>query len=387
MFDFAIIGSGAAGATLAKELSTDAKVAVLEKGEHYPKYVIEGNFVDIAYLNSIGGSTVCAVGNALRVKIKGIKIEDEIYEEIERELNVKRPPYEFLREYAKKFLNLGFERTPKYINFDKCNKCGKCAHKPCNAKWTAAEFIKESKADVICGFEVKNIRKEGDVFYIDGVDKNTNSLRTIKAKNVIISAGGINSPRILSKILDNEHIGKNLFVDTFITVGGILKDTYLNKDVQMIVYKKYRDFILASHYSELLYSRINEYEKTRKEDVIGIMIKIKDENVGEVGEDYVSKPMTKKDTQILSEGVGEASKILHEFGVERIYSTIPRGSHPGGTCAIKKVVDENLETEIEGLYVCDASVFPEAPGAPPILAIIGIAKKLARYLKNEKMGN
>ncbi|AEF96218.1 hypothetical protein Metig_0668 [Methanotorris igneus Kol 5] len=53
--------------------------------------------------------------------------------------------------------------------------------------------------------------------------------------------------------------------------------------------------------------------------MVGIMIKIKDENVGEVGEDYVSKPMIKKDTQIL--------------------------------------------------------------------AIIGIAKKLAKYLKNEKMGN
>ncbi|MFU8652299.1 GMC oxidoreductase [Methanotorris formicicus] len=383
MFDFAIVGSGAGGSTLAKELSTDAKVAVLEKGESYPKYVIGGDFVDIAYLNSIGGSTVCAVGNALRVKIKGIEIGDDIYDEIEEELNVKKPPYEFLREYAKKFLDFGFERTPKCIDFNKCNKCGKCAYKPCNAKWTAAEFIKKSNADVICGFEVKNIRKEGDVFYIDGIHKN--SLKTIKARNVILSAGGINSPRILSKVLDNEHIGKNLFVDMFVTIGGVLKDTYLNKDVQMVVYKKYGDFILASHYSELLYGRISKYEKVRREDIIGIMIKIKDENIGEVGGDYVLKPITKKDTQILSEGVSEASKILHEFGVGNIYSTIPRGSHPGGTCSVKKVVDENLETEVEGLYVCDASVFPEAPGSPPILAIIGIAKRLARYLKDEKM--
>ncbi|WP_294006981.1 GMC oxidoreductase [uncultured Methanobrevibacter sp.] len=32
------------------------------------------------------------------------------------------------------------------------------------------------------------------------------------------------------------------------------------------------------------------------------------------------------------------------------------------------------------MYVCDASVIPEAPGRPPILTIVAIAKKVAKIL-------
>jgi len=43
-------------------------------------------------------------------------------------------------------------------------------------------------------------------------------------------------------------------------------------------------------------------------------------------------------------------------------------------------VDTNLETEINGLYVADASVFPSAPGSPLVLTIMALAKRLAKYL-------
>ena len=60
--------------------------------------------------------------------------------------------------------------------------------------------------------------------------------------------------------------------------------------------------------------------------------------------------------------------------------SIPQGTHPGGTAAIGEVVNANLETEISNLYVCDASVLPTAPGLPPILTIIALAKRLAKSL-------
>jgi len=57
------------------------------------------------------------------------------------------------------------------------------------------------------------------------------------------------------------------------------------------------------------------------------------------------------------------------------------GSGPGGaTVRIGDVVDTNLKTEIDGLYVCDASVFPEALDRPTVLTIIGLAKRLAKTL-------
>ena len=57
-----------------------------------------------------------------------------------------------------------------------------------------------------------------------------------------------------------------------------------------------------------------------------------------------------------------------------------RGTHPSGTARIGDMVDINLKTEVEGLYVCDASVFPEALDRPTVLTIIGLGKRLSKHL-------
>jgi choline dehydrogenase-like flavoprotein len=44
------------------------------------------------------------------------------------------------------------------------------------------------------------------------------------------------------------------------------------------------------------------------------------------------------------------------------------------------MLDTDLQTEVQGLYVCDASVFPEALDRPTVLTIIGLAKRLAKHL-------
>jgi choline dehydrogenase-like flavoprotein len=62
------------------------------------------------------------------------------------------------------------------------------------------------------------------------------------------------------------------------------------------------------------------------------------------------------------------------LGVDDIYTTIPRGSHPGGSLSL---VVKEFEVK-EGLYVCDASIFKEALGVPPIVSIIALAKKFVR---------
>ena len=84
----------------------------------------------------------------------------------------------------------------------------------------------------------------------------------------------------------------------------------------------------------------------------------------------------------LAEGSAAAGAILAKAGVDptTITSTVFRGAHPGGTAAIGEVVDKNLQTEIEGLYVGDASVIPWAPGKPPILLILALALRLANHL-------
>ncbi|XRO75452.1 NAD(P)-binding protein [Methanocaldococcus sp. 28A] len=370
MYDFAIIGSGVAGSTVAKELREKYKVAVIEKGKN-PIYASEGKNIEINYAYGLGGSAVYSLGNAMKIDIKGYKIDKEIYKEIWEELNIKVPDDNFLNDIDKKFIELGFKKMEKFIDFYKCNKCGNCARRLCNAKWTPLNYLKESKADILTEFNIKAINYNG--YYVI-FDENG---RKIKSRNIIISAGGINSPRILKKLIDDENIGKNLFIDTFVTVGGILEDSYLNKDISMLVYKRYKNFILATHYSKLLLSEVKkDYKDVKEKDIVGIMIKIKDENNGEVLDKEVKKEITKEDFKTLSKGIGKATKYLYKLGVDDIFTTIPRGSHPGGSLSL--VVDE-FEVK-EGLYVCDASIFKEALGVPPIVSIIALAKKFTREI-------
>jgi choline dehydrogenase-like flavoprotein len=47
------------------------------------------------------------------------------------------------------------------------------------------------------------------------------------------------------------------------------------------------------------------------------------------------------------------------------------------------VVDANLKTELDNLYVCDCSVIPEAWGLPATLTIISLGKRLAKHLSSE----
>jgi choline dehydrogenase-like flavoprotein len=58
----------------------------------------------------------------------------------------------------------------------------------------------------------------------------------------------------------------------------------------------------------------------------------------------------------------------------------PGGAHPGGTAAIGQVVDKDLQTRIESLFVYDASVVSTSPGLPPILTIVALSKRLGKKL-------
>jgi choline dehydrogenase-like flavoprotein len=131
----------------------------------------------------------------------------------------------------------------------------------------------------------------------------------------------------------------------------------------------------------MLFNDLKKYN-VDKSDILGIMVKIGDEPSGKVRENHIEKYSTEKDVKLLAKGAAVAGSILKESGVDPVTltSTIARGAHPGGTAAIGEVVDTNLETEISGLFVADASVFPIAPGAPPILTIVALAKRLGKYL-------
>jgi choline dehydrogenase-like flavoprotein len=116
---------------------------------------------------------------------------------------------------------------------------------------------------------------------------------------------------------------------------------------------------------------------------LGVMIKLKDEISGEIdAQGRISKGLTAADRERLTRAEVVAGSILRQAGCapDTIFTTPLRGTHPSATIRIGTMLSTDLETEVNGLYVCDASVFPEALGRPTVLTIISLALRLADHL-------
>ena len=393
-----VVGSGAGGGTITRQLASKGiDVTLIEKGPFinienaYLHYDNADVGVELLQTSCIGGTTTVTAGNAVRtcqdyLKNMGVDLEED-FKQIEDEMGVSTLPDTHFGMGTKIIMDsaesLGFntQKMPKFIDSKACKPCGKCAFGcPKDSKWTSNEYVNDALdhgAKVIDNTEITElITVDGEIKGVKSKDKE------FLADIVVISAGGIETPRILRR--SGIDAGNNLFVDTFVTVGGFLKDIKFRNEVQMNALIKLDDLIMAPHYSGILYDNLKNYG-ARENDLLGIMIKIADEGSGKVRENYIEKYSTAKDVSLLTKGSAAAGAILKESGVDPITltSTIARGAHPGGTAAIGDVVNKNLETEISGLFVSDASVFPMAPGAPPVLTIVALARRLGRYIENE----
>lgn len=408
-----VIGTGAGGAIIAMELAkANIPVTILERGpyieskdsfeyydmKYYDKRFENTNSVDLLKTTCIGGSTIVAAGNGVRVledefKELGIDLSDE-YDKIEELLGIHQMDDAHIGKGTQKFIDcaneLGFDaiKMPKFIRDEDCKPCGKCSFGcPRDAKWSSKDFVDiavENGAELVTGAEVIKIATANksikSVEYIkDGKEE------SIESDLVILAAGAIDSAVILQK--SGIDAGNRLFFDPFVSVGGVLKDINFNSETQMNGLAAGKEYILAPHFSSFIAKYIKETDpEIEDKDILSIMVKVPDDMVGTVdSEGNIFKFNTIDDIRRLAQGSAAAGAILEKAGVDptTMTSTVFRGAHPGGTAAIGEVVDKNLKTEIDGLYVSDASVIPVSPGKPPILLILALALRLANHLKEE----
>ena len=421
--DYLVVGTGAGGATLAKELSNqDNSVLILEKGNYEKKlgtFQDSLRFYDANQLTKIprkskegviiwrtimaGGSTIVSCGNGTRCLQKeflnfGIDLEEEFIE-AEKEMKIKPMSEEFLSAGSKKIMQaakeLGYKMQPmpKFIDSEKCKNCGQCAF-GCSrdAKWTALDYLDkaiEQGVGIEYNVSIERVLSDkGKAIGVRGVSQN--GWQDYFADIVILTAGGLGTPIILQNS-GIQNAGSGLFVDLLMNTYGVTDNiSQKNEPVMALVDSEFHDkkgFILSTFINTSPMVRFIELGPKGftlpTNRLIGMMNKTADEADGHVySNGTVSKPITDKDWQRLKEGSSIAKEILLKAGAKSnsiLFSKV-QGAHPGGTAAIGKIVDKDLQTEIENLYVCDASVLPRSPGMPPILTICALAKKLTKKL-------
>jgi len=422
-YDYLIVGSGAGGATLARELAVKGKhPLVVETGKPHlnvgtyrdsTKY-FDARGVDIFKIPLMsregtiiwrtlmaGGSTMVSCGNAVRCLEKelselGVDISSELTES-EEQLHVapiaKRLLSDGSRQIMKASQELGYnmEFMPKFIDPKTCRKCGQCALGCAQyAKWTSFEYLKEAESN---GAQIMYNHKCLSVIIENGRArgvraKGPDGIKEIMADTVIISAGGLGTPVILQQS-GIEKAGEGLFVDLLVNTYGTTEGLHQIYEPTMALvshdfYQNY-GFILSPYVNHATLVRFFELGAggitTRDKNILGIMTKIIDEPSGRVNPDgSVSKPVTERDRKRLNEGSRISREILARAGARNFHVSKVQGGHPGGTAAIGKVVDKNLQTEVDNLFVCDASVLPTSPGMPPILTLVALAKRQAKIL-------
>jgi choline dehydrogenase-like flavoprotein len=123
-----------------------------------------------------------------------------------------------------------------------------------------------------------------------------------------------------------------------------------------------------------------------------IEVAVRDENAGDIqltnsGKLVVSKPLTNQDKSRRDKGLEALKNILTTGGAKQVIEApMYFGLHLMGGCvmgtdAAKSVVDPEFRVHGEkNLFICDSSIYPNAPGINPSLTIQALAQKLSEQL-------
>jgi len=419
-YDVIIAGSGPGGASVARDLSQNGKkVLILEWGDNAPvrgtllqafpqifmpgrSLFVTGQLLGMVRGVTTGGSSLFYCATAFdppvdMLKSYGVDINSEV-EEIRKEVPVAPLADELMSPAGALFLDsaldLGYDakKLNKFIIQDKCQKdCDRCMFGcPHGAKWTARNFIEEALASgaeminfarVDCVI-IENNRAIGLQYILKGQPRN------VYAPKVVVAAGGIGSPLIL-KNSGFKAVGHDFFFDPMWFVYGTVKDGGSGKGLQMCAGIHFEDegimmtdFNMNPKLKVSLDCGVFRFDRAVNfANVVPIMIKVRDGLGGHITDSgWVWKTLQESDKHKLKTGRKHARRILKNMGARDIYNSWLLAAHPGGSVKIGEHLDEQLQTRIENLYVCDCSVIPEELGLPPTLTLLSLGKRLAKHL-------
>jgi len=425
--DVVVVGSGPGGSTVARQLARGGKrVLLLERGRDWRGHRLYGTYpgallyadkqallftregMNIVRPLMLGGATSMYCGcsapplpwwkDRLGIDLDGYAAETT------RELAIAPLAPELRGEASTRVAHAAGELGMEWFPQDKFMQPQRASEFDCSAtcmlgcrcgaKWNAAEYADDAAAaggEVWTGAFVDRLLIDGG--RIVGVSgRRGRKPFTVDAGTVVVAGGGIGTALLLAKN-GFPAAGQGMTMDTTAMVYGHAPVKGQGDEPPMTW--SYADDDLGVLYSTLIdpwlmYPIIMtlkgpSYALTWKRwgRTLGVMIKLKDQISGEVAADgRISKGLADEDRRRLAAAEEVAGRILRKAGcdADSIFTTPLRGTHPSGTVRIGEMLSTNLETEVAGLYVCDASVFPEALARPTVLTIISLAKRLADHL-------
>ena len=438
-YDAVIAGAGTAGCVLAKDLAVKGKkVIVIERGGAGRKFLgspyammlgghVEGGLPKSLWVSTIEGDNVL-VGKGLGGGSKtyaggcfmpnfemwakwGVDLKPYL-EGAKKDTWCSETPDEFLGPGAKRLMEASdkagypFGKMMKHTDWNKCRVgCSMCMS-GCKygAKWEgkyAAEEAIEHGATFLYNLNVEDvILKDGVAVGLRARDAG-GQIYEIRGKIIISSSGGSGSSVIFSKS-GLAKAGSWFTGDPSILAFGFLPKGVegSGREVQFTAFyedKENKCVFGAAGMTPGFLWRMNNLTNEglgsvkdwgRYHQNLCIFCKMHDDDQGQVLIDgKMSKVYTQEDLLRQNYARAVTRQILIAAGCspDDIHYSPTILGHPSGTIKIGQLLDANCESlDIKNLYACDTSVFPEAPGMPPVLTLICLAKRLAAYLLGEK---
>jgi choline dehydrogenase-like flavoprotein len=421
-----VVGSGAGGATVARELAGRHDVTVIEAGGTFRPFGANlglvararatgifrdermirlifpsmrvrkarapggGSQIVLINASAIGGTTTISAGNAVRcddgLRERGIDLDPE-FEELGRQVPITVDHRARWGGTARRLFDacaeLGLEPRPlpKFGDYTLCRRCGRCVLGcPAGAKWDARRFLDEATARgarIESGWTVNRLVFSGGRAVGVRARSGVRS-RTFPAEVIVLAAGGLGTPALLAR--SGIQTQPRLFVDPVLCVAAPLPRAGADRGISM-PFLVQRDGYIISPYMDWLSFFFNRRWRMPAGDIVVLMIKLADEDRGRAGGRRIEKELTERDRGRLHEARILCGEILERIGApgETHFLGTLHAGHPGGALPVTSGPDPFHDDRLpENVWVADASLIPAPLGKPPILTIMAMAKRVAR---------
>ncbi len=370
-----VVGSGAGGATVARELQGAFQVTVLEAGRPFrplalrrptierirnSRLLVDPRLIRAAFppmqvrtsagmvmVNGIGvgGTTTLATGNGVRadagLRALGIDLDaefDQIGREIKLDTGHQARWHPVTERLFEAFADAGLDPAPlpkMRTGLAACRHCGRCVLGcPYGAKWDSRRYLDQAVAAgarLVTGCRIERLATSPSGGPAAGVVSRGPLGRQVhEADLVVLAAGGFATPAILAR--SGIACEPLLFVDPVLTVAARAPGAWQCNELAM-PFVVQRDHYILSPYFDWLSFMVDPAWRLPAQDLVGIMVKLADQPGGTVtAGGRIHKRLTDLDRCRLDEGTALATDLLRSSGLaqgELIRGTLNAG-HPGG---------------------------------------------------------